>query len=216
MSDEIQPPKNTPVELSEKLILSLTELAKKGAKAALILQAPFFGWPVISNVTDYLIALIADTIAKVLREQTAFLIIDVQTQLEAEAYRHAVEVLRADIKNEAAQKAFDEKLKRLIKFGSHLALVFMLASCSSIPINDAEFCGDRGELGAKCFNSLSDKERSLDKYLWDQARFGMICTAPETFAESKASLEKLCALTKRCIYKKETEKFFQKIDSISK
>lgn len=66
-----------------------------------------------------------------------------------------------------------------------------------------------GSAGASCFHTLSDSSRDLTKEEWDQERFGMICSKASTFAEWKASILKLCQMSKRCSYdvKKKLIKF---------
>lgn len=78
--------------------------------------------------------------------------------------------------------------------------VFLLSSCAKVQISDSEWCGDLGEDGASCFNTLSDKQRDIAKKEWDKERLGMICSKAETFADWQATILKLCKASKRCSY----------------
>jgi hypothetical protein len=92
-----------------------------------------------------------------------------------------------------------------------------LASCSTVVIKDAEFCADAGELGAFCFNTLSEKERDIPKADWDTERFGMICTKAEHFAEWKAAILKLCRKNPICTYDmaREVKRFSGRIETVA-
>ena len=102
-----------------------------------------------------------------------------------------------------------------------LALLSM-TSCAHVPINDHEWCGDEGSLGATCFHFLTAQTRDLDKETWDNMRFGQICTNdPEgqlgaTFADIKATIEKLCSISKgACVYPPTSTSiraFFQRVE----
>lgn len=118
--------------------------------------------------------------------------------------------------------------------GCHWVLL-LVAGCATVGIQDHEFCADAGPNGASCFHSLSKDERRIYKEDWDRIsippekptpeeleaykvvagreRFGQICTQPETFADIKGAVEKLCALTKKCIYQKEAKTFFDKVEA---
>jgi hypothetical protein len=83
----------------------------------------------------------------------------------------------------------------------HFVILFVfLSSCAKVRIKDSQWCGDLGESGAACFNTLSDNYREISKNEWDQKRVGMICTKPQTFADWKAAIINLCNSTKRCTY----------------
>jgi hypothetical protein len=94
--------------------------------------------------------------------------------------------------------------------------VFLLSSCAKVQIKDSEWCGDLGQDGASCFNTLSDKQRDIAKAEWDKERFGMICTKAQTFADWQASILKLCKASKRCTYegKKVIFNFMQNVNEI--
>ena len=67
-------------------------------------------------------------------------------------------------------------------------------------ISNQEWCGDMGDLGASCFNTLNDKTRDIEKAQWDEERFGMICGTPSVFADTKRTILQLCETSKKCVY----------------
>ncbi len=85
---------------------------------------------------------------------------------------------------------------------SAIAICIFLSSCSSVKIYDDPWCADAGKYGAECFNTLTDKEFSLNKYEWDKLRVGQICTATkrpgEGYKHVKVPLEKFCADSNMC------------------
>lgn len=97
-----------------------------------------------------------------------------------------------------------------------------LSGCSTINVNDHEFCLDKGILGARCRHTLTDEVRDLSAVEWRELSFGQICTAdpPDdfggTFADMKATMEKLCSTCNCCSYKTKAkiEKFFTKIKTM--
>lgn len=94
-----------------------------------------------------------------------------------------------------------------------------LTSCARVAIKDAEWCADQGDFGAQCFNTISDKERYIEKEAWDEIRFGMLCTSSDSFANWKAAIKKLCSVNKNlCTYEEvETlEKLDQKFSKVEK
>lgn len=72
-------------------------------------------------------------------------------------------------------------------------------------MKDHEWCGDKGRLGATCFNTLSEGRRDIKKAEWDEERFGMLCTKAESFGDWKAVILKLCKLTGRCSFDTKTK-----------
>lgn len=91
----------------------------------------------------------------------------------------------------------------------------MVASaCGTVHVRDGEWCGDKGERGATCFYTLSDRTRKLSKKEWDLERFGKVCTGSENFANWKTAIEQLCYQTKSCTYEDEQriEAFFQRVE----
>lgn len=93
---------------------------------------------------------------------------------------------------------------RALLFASIFALV---ASCSSVKIYDDPWCLDAGAFGAECFNTLSNKEFSLNKYEWDKRRIGQACTATQKPAEGylhlKIAITKFCADSGHCTIEQE-------------
>jgi hypothetical protein len=81
-----------------------------------------------------------------------------------------------------------------------ILFVSLLSSCAKFPIKDSEWCGDLGQSGASCFNTLSDKQRDIPKDKWDEERLGMICTKSQTFSDWQAVILKLCKASKRCTF----------------
>jgi hypothetical protein len=82
-----------------------------------------------------------------------------------------------------------------------LPFVLILSfSCARIPIKDSEWCGDLGNEGASCFNTLSDNTRDISKEEWDKERVGMICSKAQTFSDWQAAIIKLCKASKRCTF----------------
>lgn len=79
-------------------------------------------------------------------------------------------------------------------------LGFLLVSCANVTVKDNEWCGDLGILGADCFNSFSNNERSVSKSQWDKERFGMLCTKSSSFTNWKAAIMALCQNTGQCTY----------------
>jgi hypothetical protein len=72
-----------------------------------------------------------------------------------------------------------------------------------------------GKDGATCFHTLDEKRRDIKKESWEKERFGMVCSTPAVFMDWKASIEKLCRMTKKCIYKRETDSFFKKVNEVA-
>lgn len=74
-----------------------------------------------------------------------------------------------------------------------------------------------GDDGAVCFHTLKTDTREIEKPAWDVERFGMICTTAQTFAEWKATIEKLCSASKRCDYEQLqiVNQFFLNLDTIT-
>lgn len=112
----------------------------------------------------------------------------------------------------------------------YLAVLFLLSltQCARIQVSDHEYCGDMGSLGATCFHFLTAATRDIPQPDWDNMRFGQICTNDPngqqgaTFADIKATIEKLCSESKDCVYpptstlqlqKKHMEDFFRRVES---
>jgi len=81
--------------------------------------------------------------------------------------------------------------------------MMLLSSCGTVKINNQEWCGDMGELGASCFNTLNSKTRDIEKLQWDEERFGMLCAKSSVFADVKRTVLQLCKAYKKCVYNRE-------------
>lgn len=68
-----------------------------------------------------------------------------------------------------------------------------------VTVKNMEYCGDMGDYGAYCFDTLQSNERQIDKEQWDVERFGQVCTKAENYAEMKKILLQLCSQT-NCKY----------------
>lgn len=87
-------------------------------------------------------------------------------------------------------------------------LLFTLISsgCARVKIKNQEWCGDKGPLGAKCWNTLNNDEREIKSEVWNKIdvgpdyRFGKVCTDIQNFTDTKAVILNLCKATKRCTY----------------
>ena len=95
-----------------------------------------------------------------------------------------------------------------------MLLSFALSSCSRVKIKNHEWCADLGDMGADCFQTLSDEKRYPEKEQWDKERFGMLCTSSDTFADMKEIILKLCQVSKKCDYatRQAIAHFFYKAD----
>ncbi len=80
-----------------------------------------------------------------------------------------------------------------------LSIISLTTSCQGlVKINDAEWCGDMGRIGAECDMTFTDKRRSLDKATWDKERVGQLCTDSKNVANLKAAILKMCGDTGMC------------------
>ena len=108
--------------------------------------------------------------------------------------------------------------------GNWFILIFLvLSSCSRVKIWDDLWCVDAGKFGAECFKTLSNEEKTLDKYQWDKLRVGQVCTGTDEpgagFIHLKTAVEKFCASTNLCSLqeKKAIQSFNQRAEkAISK
>lgn len=94
-----------------------------------------------------------------------------------------------------------------------LSLSLFLVSCTSIEIEDHEWCLDAVD-EAFCFHTVSENERDVTKADWDTLRRGRISGTQEAFASLKATILKLCELTKKCQGEaaQKIETFFTKVE----
>lgn len=96
------------------------------------------------------------------------------------------------------------------------SLFITTATSCAIPIRDQEWCADMAQDGASCFHTLTTGSRVLTKQEWDDIRVGQLCTSPTTFADIKATVEKLCHASKNCVYEKALQAFFQQVEDHSR
>lgn len=102
-----------------------------------------------------------------------------------------------------------------------MLLILVLSSCAKIVVKDQEWCADKGPLGAHCFTTLSKNERDIKKADWDKLaigqdhRFGKVCSDVENFTELRATILKLCKITKRCTnsFKNTVVNFVNKLEN---
>ena len=79
----------------------------------------------------------------------------------------------------------------------------IISGCGQVVIKNTEWCVDRGDMGAVCFNTLNDNTRTMDKPTWDEYRFGNVCGTPQAFAELKKEIEQFCNQTNKCSYEQQ-------------
>lgn len=61
-------------------------------------------------------------------------------------------------------------------------------------MQNEEFCGDEGSIGAHCVDSISGAQRDIAKAQWDIDRVGQICETAQAFGDMKTDLEQLCQM----------------------
>ena len=90
-----------------------------------------------------------------------------------------------------------------------------LSACATVELKDFEACGDKVDLGATCFHSLTPETRKLTKEEWDKIRFGRISLHIDAFLYMKSAIEKLCSVSDRCTYeeKEQLSDFFSRVES---
>lgn len=81
-----------------------------------VAEIPVLGMPVVSQLIDLVQGYIFKTIEKALALQTAFLIIDFQTEAERRAFTEAAIALRGQLDSEEANANFDKMVDRLIRY----------------------------------------------------------------------------------------------------
>lgn len=87
-------------------------IGMKAAKIAATAAAPFLGWPVISQLVDYVLNKIGDYFYVWIAEHSTFLIIDMQTEAEKKAYLQSVVDLQK-AQTSGDQNAIDQAHKKL-------------------------------------------------------------------------------------------------------
>jgi hypothetical protein len=95
-------------------------------------------------------------------------------------------------------------------------MALVASSCTTVKIQDHEFCADMGSLGATCAYMFTDQVRDIPFHQWEDERYGKVCESGDAIADLKAALEKLCSLTNSCTYEtqKKIRDFFDKIEKI--
>lgn len=106
------------------------------------------------------------------------------------------------------------KYAKAQKFLHGAIALFLLVGCSSVQINDHEWCVIAGSDGAYCFHTLTEQERDLTEAEWKLESRGWLAGSPEAYANLKEAIEKLCSETKKCTYEEQQnlKKFFTKVE----
>lgn len=111
-----------------------------------------------------------------------------------------------------------KKSVKNLKSGCAILFLCVLSACSSVKIQDAEWCGQSPEGGASCFNTLSDGTRDLTSDEWKAYLLDFdnpkLCTPANSFANWKAAILKFCSKFKICTFefKKKLNEFDQKLN----
>ncbi len=81
-------------------------------------------------------------------------------------------------------------------------LLLSLDACTSIPINDHEFCGSLGANGASCWYLLTNEneQMSLQQFAvwWDDLKDPKVATSVSTLMDWKGDIEQMCTITSDC------------------
>lgn len=86
MADDLPAPENGVIDGVNAFLKGAVDLGATAAKAALVAASPVFGWPVISQVVDYLLFVLKTYVLKALQDNTTFLIISVEEARNYHAY----------------------------------------------------------------------------------------------------------------------------------
>jgi hypothetical protein len=82
---------STSTDLADELIhAAIYDVALRAAKAAAVAEAPWIGWPVFSQMFDFMLNRFADWIYDALDKAVVFAIIDLETEAQRRAYDEAV------------------------------------------------------------------------------------------------------------------------------
>jgi hypothetical protein len=101
-------------EGANKFISGLLNIAQATAKAALVAQAPFFGWPVISGITDAIMDRITLEIFRALATSATFTIIDIQVYSQLKASHEAMaKYFELEDKGEDSDEAYENAKNKL-------------------------------------------------------------------------------------------------------
>jgi hypothetical protein len=93
-------------------------------------------------------------------------------------------------------------LKKLLK----ILLVLNLSSCASIKVPDVEVCANITSSKGYCVKTLSLTDREVSGQEWVDFNRRSLKMSPESYAEIKAVLLKLCKKSNECNYQETTEK----------
>ena len=95
-------------------------------------------------------------------------------------------------------------------------VALLLSACSTVKIQDEEFCADMGSQGATCAHLLTNQTRDIEQPEWDNTRFGWFCTTGDDLAEMKKEIEELCSVSGKCDYatQQALAKFFSRVKSL--
>ena len=87
-------------------------------------------------------------------------------------------------------------MKIVIIFVLSFILLFF-SGCAKVSIYDKQVCGDLGEYGARCNNTLVSKPVDLTKEEWDIKRVGWMCVDSTAFNDTETALDQLCTVTRK-------------------
>jgi hypothetical protein len=79
-------------------------------------------------------------------------------------------------------------------------VALLLSGCIEVTIQDHTIYVDMGSLGAHSRTTLSNQSQDISKSQWDDMRIGMLCMTPDTYADWKEVIEKLCSKSNTCKY----------------
>lgn len=99
------------------------------------------------------------------------------------------------------QKKNLKKLSQASCTGMALLLLLLTASgCANVAIRNSRWYADVGSQGALWAETQTVNEGEVPQPVWDDMRFGMLCTSADTFADWKSVIEKLCSVSGKCTY----------------
>ncbi len=116
---------NRAATIVNKVLEKAIDLGMRAAKGAAVAAAPWIGWPVISQLTDFFLAQIGKFFYKFLAEHATFIVIDFQTEAEKKAYLESVDRLKLaqqagdEHAIQEARDKFKSDLARLIHWDGH-------------------------------------------------------------------------------------------------
>jgi len=100
-----------------------------------------------------------------------------------------------------------------------MTVPLLLEACGQVQLKDQIFYGNKGMQGAVEFHTLTTASRNLTFEQWmnllrSQA---LVCSSVQTFADDKATFEKVCSFCNCCSYDttQAVEEFFKNIQKAS-